>query len=155
VVVWARLSSIKMDPSAKLVEVFDDALTCEMSMNIIRDEGKFPRVSNDIHDAMSNGSSDGGSGDHVEATGVVVSVSLSFFEAFFDINRFYDDLKVELKGGVVVTNIDKFIDVLGIVEKLFNEEEGGMERGGVEERSRHGERVLSCEKPGWLGCEFV
>ena len=46
-------------------------------------------------------------------------------------------MKVEGKGGVVVTEIDEVEDVVFFLEKTFDECEGVSEGGRVEEGGRH------------------
>ena len=46
-------------------------------------------------------------------------------------------MKVEGKGGVVVTEVDEIEDVVFFLEKTFDEGEGVPEGGGVEEGGRH------------------
>ena len=49
------------------IKKVDDASPCEAHVDIFGSEGKFPRVPDDVGDAMSNGSSNSSSNDDVGA----------------------------------------------------------------------------------------
>jgi len=55
-------------------------------------------------------------------------------------------VEVEGEGGVAVTKIDEFEDIVFFLEKAFDEGEGVSERGGVEKGGRHCEREVSSKK---------
>ena len=52
-------------------------------------------------------------------------------------------MEVEGEGGVIVTELDEIEDVVFFLEKTFDEGEGVLEGGGVEEGGQH------CER-GWF-----
>jgi hypothetical protein len=59
--------SVTVDLCIKLFEILDNSLSCEMTGDIIGNDGEFLGVSDGIKNAMSDGSGDGGYYDGVEA----------------------------------------------------------------------------------------
>jgi len=103
--------SITVNVCVKLLEVINDASSCEAGVDEVRDE-EFLGVSDDIQDAMSNGSSDGDGDNGMEVEGGVITTSQAVLEHLLCFDGFQDDVKVEGKGGVVVTEVDEVEDVV-------------------------------------------
>jgi len=62
-------------------------------------------------------------------------------------------VEIEGEGGVAVTEVDEFEDVVFFLKKTFDESEGVLEGGGVEEGGRHCKREVGSKKACWLSCE--
>ena len=58
-------------------------------------------------------------------------------------------MEVEVKGGVIVAEGNEVKDILFLLEEMFNESEGILERGGVEEGRRHCKRWLGFKERLW------
>ena len=71
--------SICVDVCIKLLKVSDNASSCEVGVDEVRDEELFG-VSDDIQDAMSNGSSNGGGDNGVKIEGGIIVASQAVFE---------------------------------------------------------------------------
>jgi len=61
--------AIYVDGGVVFIKKINHASPCEGHENVFWGEGKLPRVPNDIEDAMSNGSGDGGGNDEGRAEG--------------------------------------------------------------------------------------
>ena len=66
--------SVTVNMCVKLLEVINDALSHEAGVDEVGDK-EFFGVPDDIQDAMSNGSSDGGGDNSVEVEGGIVTTS--------------------------------------------------------------------------------
>jgi len=95
---------------------------------------------------MANGSSNGGGDDGMEIKGGIIITPQVILEQFLHFNGFQDHVKVEGEGGVIMAEVDEVEDIAFLLEKAFDEGEGILERGGVEEGGRHGKRGLVSKK---------
>jgi len=82
---------------------------------------------------MANGSCDGGGDDGVQIEGGIVVAPQAVFEQLLCFDGLQDDVEVEGKGGVIMTEIDEIEDIVFFLEKMFDEGEGVLEGGRVEE----------------------
>jgi len=55
-------------------------------------------------------------------------------------------VEVEGEGGVIVAKVDEVEDIVFLLEETFNESEGILEGGRVEEGGRHCKRGLVSKK---------
>jgi len=138
---------ITMNVCVKLLEIVNDASSCKASVDEVGYE-ELVGIPDDIQDAMANGSCDGGGDDGVQVEGGTIVAPQAILEQLLHFNGLQDDVEVEEKGGVIVTEIDEVKDVDFFLEKTFDEGKGVSERGGVEEGGRHYER-------GWFQRKLV
>jgi len=102
---------------------------------------------------MANGSCDGGGDDGVQIEGGIVVAPQAVLKQLLHFDGLQDDVEVEGKGGVVMTEIDEIEDIVFFLEKMFDEGEGVPEGGRVEEGGRHCKREVCSKKACWLSCE--
>jgi len=120
------------------IKEINHASPCEGHEDIFWGEGKLPQVPDDIEDAMSNGSGDGGGNDEGRAKGgSLIPQVLS--EVLFVGDSLGNENEVEVEGWVGVTGIDKIGDVLVAHEEPPDVVNGGGESVGLEVGGRHGE----------------
>ena len=55
-------------------------------------------------------------------------------------------MEVEVEGGVIMAEVSEVKDIVFLLEEMFDEGEGILERGGVEEGGRHGKRGSVSKK---------
>jgi len=129
--------AIYMDGSIVFVKKINHASPCEGHEDVFWGEGKLPRVPDDIEDAMSNGSSNGGSDDEGQAKSGS-SVPQVFSEVLFIGDSFSDEDEVEGEGRVWITGINEVGDVLVAHEEPPDVVNGGGEGISLEVGRRHG-----------------
>jgi len=78
-------------------------------------------------------------------SGVVVTPQV-VFEQLFCFDGLQDDVEVKREGGVIVTEIDEVEDIVFLLEETFDEGEGILERGRVEEGGRHSVRGVCFQR---------
>ena len=77
----------------------------------------------------------------MEIEGGIVVASQVVLKQLLCFDGLQDNVEVEGEGGVIVTEIDEVEDVVFFLEEVFDEGEGILEGGRVEEGGRHCERV--------------
>jgi len=130
--------AIYVNGSVVFIKKVNHASPCEGHENIFWGEGKLPRVPDDIEDAMSNGSGDGGSDDERQAEGGS-SIPQVLREVLFVGDGFGNKDEVEVKGWVRVAGIDKVGNVLVAHEEPLDVVNSGGKGVGLETGGRHGE----------------
>jgi len=90
-------SAIYVNGGVMFIKKINHALPCEGHEDIFWGEGKLPRVPDDIEDAMSNGSGNGGGDDEGRAEGGLL-IPQVFSEALFIGNGFGNEDEVEVEG---------------------------------------------------------
>ena len=133
--VW---SAIYVNGGIVFVKKVNHASPCEGHEDIFGGEGKLPRVPNDIEDAMSNGSGNGGSDDKGRAESGS-SIPQVFREVFLVGDSFGDEDEVEVEGWIGVGGIDEIGNVLVAHEEPPDIVDGGGEGISLEVGGRHGE----------------
>jgi len=131
------------------IKEINHASPCEGHEDIFWGEGKLPRVPNDIEDAMSNGSGNGGGDDKGRAKRGS-SIPQVFGEVFLVGDGFGDEDEVEMESGVRVASVDKVGDVLVAHEEPPDVVNGGGKGVSLETGGRHGEGGVELRKAGWL-----
>jgi len=138
-----------MDGSVVFVKEINHAPPCEGHEDVFWGEGKPPRVPDDIEDAMSNGSGDGG-GDDERRTESGSSIPQVFGEVLFIGDGFGDKDEVEGEGWVWVAGIDKVGNVLVAHEEPPDIVNSGGKGISLEVEGRHGKGGVELRKAGWL-----
>jgi len=118
------------------IKEINHASPCEGHEDIFWGEGKLPRVPDDIEDAMSNGSGDGGGDDERRAEGGSL-IPQVFGEVLLVGNGFGDEDEVEVEGRVGIACIDKVGDVLVAHEESLDIVNGSGEGVSLEVGGRH------------------
>ena len=120
-----------MDGGIKVVKITDYALSCKAGRDWVKNEGKLPRISDDIQDAMLNGSSNGGDGDDVHRKDGF-HLPCDFFKSFLTGYCFENKLEVKDEGGVILAEINEGDDMFLFLKEVLEVDGCSGEGSGVE-----------------------
>jgi len=86
---------------------------------------------------MSNGSGDGSGDNGMEVEGGIITTSQAVLKYLLCFNGLQDDVEVEGEGGVIMAEVNEVEDIVFLLEEAFDESEGILEGGRVEEGGRN------------------